>query len=377
MRILYQCNGFLLSTIGGVEVLSLHLLKALRRRGHDILVVTGRGRSDPPGPQTFDELDLVRLDFDQTVASRDLLALRRVKTAVADAVNSFRPDILHLNDALTSSFCFLRGGATGDLPRVLTLHSPIRPAGKDGLQARLAADADRIIMVSRAQYDDAAVTMPALRSKMSVVLNALPVPELQPAELPFAPPALLCIGRLTSDKGFDLAIRAFARLRERGTLATLVMAGDGPERGALAALARDLGLTDQVAFPGWVRPDRVGPLMNAATVVVMPSRWPEPFGLVALQAAQMGRPVIACAVGGLPEVVEHNATGVLVTPGDERAMTDAIEAILSDPPAARRMGASAYRRARDQFDFHALVDSYERILMETKDAAAVAQAMVG
>ena len=370
MRILYQCNGFLLSTIGGVEVLSYHLLKELRRRGHEILVVTGRAKSDLSGPQTFNGLDLVRLDFDGAAASRNLLTLRGVKTVLAELVSSFRPDILHLNDALLSSFFFLRGGATGDLPRVLTLHSPIRPAGKDGLQAHLAADADRIVTVSLAQYDAAAAAMPALRGKMSMIRNALPVPNLPPADLPFAPPVLLCIGRLRSDKGFDLAIRAFARLRDRGIVARLTVAGDGPEKNRLEAFARDLGVDGEVEFIGWVMPDQVAPLINKATLVVMPSRWPEPFGLVAMQAAQMGRPVVACAVGGLPEVVEHGLTGLLVTPDDEHAMADAIADILADAASARRLGESARQRAQERFDFSAVVDAYESVFVEAREAAA-------
>lgn len=377
MRIPYQCNGFLLSTIGGVEVLSYHLLKELRRRGHDVLVITGREQSDPLGAQTFDELDLVRLDFDHAVASRDLVVLRGVKTAVAELVSRFRPDVLHLNDTLLSSFLFLRGGATGNLPRVLTLHSPIRPAGKDGLQARLAADADRIVTVSQAQYDDAATTMPALRRKMSMIPNALPWPDLPPTDLSFTLPVLLCIGRLRSDKGFDLAIRMFARLRERGVVAKLIVAGDGPEKSRLESLALSLGLARHVDFLGWVAPDRVGSMINTSTVVVVPSRWPEPFGLVALQAAQMGRPVVACRVGGLPEVVEDERTGLLVAADDEQAMADTIESLLSDVLFAKRMGERARQRVRDKFDFSALVDAYEKVYAEAQAWAAVERNMVG
>src|SRR6476620_2343554 len=135
VRILYQCSGFLLSTIGGAEVLSYHLLKELSRRGHDIVVLTPRMHSDSVGPQRFNGLDLVKLDFNAAIASRNLSALQRLSGTVAELVRSFRPDILHLNDALISSFFFLRGGATGNLPRVLTLHSAIRSAGQDGLQA--------------------------------------------------------------------------------------------------------------------------------------------------------------------------------------------------------------------------------------------------
>jgi len=282
-----------------------------------------------------------------------------------------------LNDALLSSFLFLRGGATGNLPRVLTLHSPIRPVGKDGLQARLAADADRIVTVSQAQYDDAARTMPAVRGKLSMIPNALPWPDLPPADLAFTPPVLLCIARLRSDKGVDVAIRMFARLRDRGVVAKLVVAGDGPEKGALESLARSLGLGGHVDFTGWVAPDRIGTMINTSTVVVIPSRWPEPFGLVALQAAQMGRPVVACGVGGLPEVVEHEQTGLLVAADDEQAMADAIENLLSDIPRAKRMAERARRRARDRFDFSALVDAYEQIYAEAQASTAVERDMVG
>lgn len=368
MRILSQCNGFLPSTIGGAEVLLYHLLKELNRRDHEILVVAPRENSDSLGRQAFDGLDLVKVDFGTALASRNLSALRGVSSTVAEIVNGFQPDVLHLNDAWLSSFFFLRGGATGNLPRVLTLHSPIRPAGKDGLQARLAADADWVVAVSQAHYAAAAATMPAERSKMSVIPNALPLPDLAPTDLPFASPVLLCLGRLLLDKGFDLAVRAFARLRERGLIARLTVAGNGPERSNLEDLAQDLGVVDRIEFIDWVMPDRVAALINTATMVLMPSRWPEPFGLAALQAAQMARPVIASAVGGLPEVVEHGLTGLLVDPDDEQALTDAIEGLLSDAPIARRLGENARRRAREKFDFGALVNAYERVFAEARKA---------
>ena len=187
-----------------------------------------------------------------------------------------------------------------------------------------------------------------------MIPNALPWPDLPPTDLPLTPPVLLCIGRLTSDKGFDLAVRMFARLRDRGVVAKLVVAGDGPEKSRLEALARGLGLAGHVDFPGWVAPDHVGSMINTSTVVVMPSRWPEPFGLVALQAAQMGRPVVACGVGGLPEVVDHERTGLLVAADDEQAMADAIERLLSDASSVKRMGERARQRCARQIRFPGL-----------------------
>jgi glycogen(starch) synthase len=370
LRILYQCNGFLLSSIGGAEVLSYHLAKALVRRGHEILVVAPRAGSDPLGRQTFDGLDIVRLDFANAIASRELAALRSAHGMVADVVSSFRPDVVYLNDTWVSSFFFLRGGATGNLPRALTLHSEIRPPGKDGLQARLAADADRVIAVSQAQRDKAAEAMPTMSRKLSVILNALPMPDLQPADLPFAPPVLLCAGRLIGDKGIDLAVRALACLRDRGIAARLTIAGNGRERGNLETLVGELGLADRVEFTNWVLPDRVPALINQATIVLMPSRWPEPFGLVALQAAQMARPTVAAAVGGLPEVVDHGLTGLLVEPENAHAIADAVQQLLSHSSEARRLGENARLRTQETFAFETMVDAYERVFAEVRAGAA-------
>ena len=223
--------------------------------------------------------------------------------------------------------------------------------------------------MSRAFHDAAIAAIPALRGKTAVILNALPMPKPRPTELPFARPVLLCLGRLVWDKGFDLAIRAFALLRDRGIVAKLVVAGDGSERSNLEALAGDLRVADGIEFIGWVAPDRVADLINTATLMLMPSRWPEPFGLVALQAAQMGRPTIAAAVGGLPEIVEHGRTGLLVAADSEHGLADAVQELLANPRWARRLGDHARQRAREKFDFAAFVDDYERVYAETRAAA--------
>jgi glycogen(starch) synthase len=370
MRILYQCNGFLPSTIGGAEVLSFHLMKALSRRGHEVLVVTEGAKSNALGPQTFQGLYVVRLDFKVAMASRSLAALRRTNGTVAELVNSFRPDVLHLNDTGPGSLFFLRGGATASVPRILTFHSLIRSPDDLGLQARLAMDVDQIIMVSQANRDAAAAAMPGMRHKMSIILNALPMPALPPAELPFAPPVLLCIGRLGREKGMDIAIRAFAHLCERGIGAKLRIAGDGVERTSLEQLAQDLGVATDVEFIGWVIPERVLELINKATVLLIPSRCPEPFGLVALEGAQLGRPVIASAVGGLPEIVVHEQTGLLFERKNEQALADALQRLLRDPGLARRMGENAHRRAGEKFDFGAFIDAYEAAYAEVREATA-------
>lgn len=147
-----------------------------------------------------------------------------------------------------------------------------------------------------------------------------------------------------------------------------MIAGNGPEKDNLEVMVGALEIASHVTFLDWVTPDRVPDLLNDATAVVMPSRWPEPFGLVALQAAQMGRPVIASAIGGLPEIVDHGTTGLLVESCNEIALADAIEMVVSNEETARRLGAAARKRAIDVFDFDALASAYERVYTETVSA---------
>jgi glycosyltransferase involved in cell wall biosynthesis len=100
--------------------------------------------------------------------------------------------------------------------------------------------------------------------------------------------------------------------------------------------------------------------MNRATAVLMPSRW-EPFGLVALQAAQMARPVIASRIDGLREVVVHGQTGFLVPPEDPAALADAIAGLLGDAEQASAMGRAAQQRARETWPWISHVDAYEEL----------------
>ena len=361
MRILCHCDGYLTSAIGGVEVLSFHLQKELRARGHEVLVLTTRIGDEPTGPAHYQDQDIVRLDFHGALQRRDLGRMRDIRASIAGTVERFKPDVLHLNDSQPSSFFFLKGGATGALKRVLTLHSPIRPS--EGVQNRLIAEADAIVAVSDSVAFEAAAIAGATE-KMRVIKNALPAPIASPP-IATVPAHFVCAGRVVRDKGFDIAIRALAILREHGSDARLTVAGNGPERKPLEQLSEALGVAKAVTFAGWVMPEDVSRLMQSATAILMPSRWREPFGLVALQAMQSARPVIASAIGGLPEVVEHGVSGLLVPPEDANALADALASMLADAEKTAAMGRHARDRAEQLFDFARFVDAYETLFSET------------
>jgi len=200
------------------------------------------------------------------------------------------------------------------------------------------------------------------------------MPALVPPPIAFDPLRILCVGRLVPEKGFDLALAAFAIVLQRFPSARLVFAGDGPEVNNLQQQAFDLQILHSVEFVGGVPPERVAGLMGDATLVLVPSRL-EGFGLVALEAGSMARPVVATRVGGLPEIIVHEQTGLLTECENSRALAQAIELLLEQPERARRMGWAARERAQKEFGWERHVDAYEglyrKLIMDAPSRASV------
>jgi glycosyltransferase involved in cell wall biosynthesis len=149
------------------------------------------------------------------------------------------------------------------------------------------------------------------------------------------PPCVVFVGQLTHVKGPHMAVRALAALP---TPAMLEIAGYGYLRPQLERLVMDLGLEDRVRFHGHVSRSRLDELMKEASVVVMPALWPEPLGIVGVEAMARARPVVAFAVGGIPEWLHDGDTGYLARPNDVGDLADKIELVLSDPGRGRAMG---------------------------------------
>src|SRR5450631_108899 len=164
-----------------------------------------------------------------------------------------------------------------------------------------------------------------------------------------APRVLLFVGRIQPLKGADLAIRALAALDD--PKAALVIVGgpsgrDGTaEQARVHALAEELGVARRIHWVSPRRHDRLADYYRAADVCIVPSR-SESFGLVALEAAACGTPVVAAAVGGLTTLVEHGRTGLVVDPSTPQAFAAAASGILADPLLAERLATAAVVRSR-------------------------------
>jgi glycosyltransferase involved in cell wall biosynthesis len=160
-------------------------------------------------------------------------------------------------------------------------------------------------------------------------------------------PAVLFAGRMTAIKGGEVLVRAVAAAASRlSQRVRLIMAGTGPERAALEALARSLGV--DATFPGWVTGEARTTLLRGSTIVAVPSLWPEPFGLVGLEAGVHGVPAVAFDVGGICEWLRDGVNGILVRErGSADALGRAIARLLGDRDLLARCGEGARVVARE------------------------------
>ena len=211
-------------------------------------------------------------------------------------------------------------------PWVIAQHGPFVAHGARASWKRLikwicARFADRLVACS-------SYVAKGIGSKVEVISN--PYRDQQFRVLPNGdrPTDLVFLGRLVSDKGAIILVEALGILRERGIAPALLVIGEGPERGSLQARCQALGLSDQVRFAGAVQGEPLVKLLNQCQIMVIPSVWEEPFGVVALEGIACGCVVIAARAGGLPEAV--GPCGLLFERANASELARAITLLLGD-----------------------------------------------
>lgn len=177
-------------------------------------------------------------------------------------------------------------------------------------------------------------------------IDVIPIGGDLPSEIPSAHAfrgRLLYVGRLAPEKGVDILLNAFASVRSPVPL-TLDLVGDGPERGTLERLARDLGIADRVRFVGWQ--NDVMSYYAEADIAIQPS-WFEGWGRTLIDAAAVGLPIVTTDVGCVGDVLRPDDDALVVRPGDAAAMARAVERLVEDAGLRVRLGSSATMRVRD------------------------------
>lgn len=331
--------------ISGSEAHLLSLLPRLRDRGWDVRMLMLH--ENEPGAWDFARALTARgvpLDAIRVRADVDPIAFAQL---VAYLVRH-RPAILHTHLVHGETYGLLAGTVTQVPVRFSTKHgfNEFREMPYFGLADRAVASLAHVeIAISRglARYLE---EVEGFDGESFEIVHYGIEPDGDPPAYDGGVPKLLCVGRLIPIKGHIVLLRAFAEARKQLPDLELEIAGRGPLEPALRALARELGVGGAVRFLGHVTP--IQSAIEQATVVVVPSMG-EGFGMVALEAMERARPVIAAAIGGLGEIVRDGVTGVLVPPGEAEPLTSAIARIAGDPELAREMGEAGRQRAIARF----------------------------
>ncbi len=331
--------------ISGSEAHLLSLLPRLKERGWDIRFMMLHEHE--PGARDFArELKArgIPLDSIPLAADVDPIAFLRLAAYLA----RMRPRILHTHLVHADVYGQLTGALTGVPVRVSTKHgfNEFRENRGFALGDRaIASLAHRHIAISRglARYLEEVEGFDG--SSFEIVHYGID-PDGEPQPYAGREPRLLCVGRLIPIKGHIVLFRAFAEARRKVPSLRLDIAGRGPLEPALRAVAKELEIEDAVTFLGYVVP--VQRAIEDSAIVVVPSMG-EGFGMVALEAMERARPVIAAEIGGLGELVEEGVTGLLVPPGEAEPLAEAIARLGSDLALAEEMGEAGRRRALEQF----------------------------
>jgi glycosyltransferase involved in cell wall biosynthesis len=328
------------SGISGSEAHLLLLLPGLRELGWDVRLLLLHER-EPGALELASRLRDAGVPVSEVVIARavDPRAFRRI----VSHVRAERPTLLHTHLVHADFYGLLAGRLAGVPLLASTKHgfNAFREGAAFGLADRTVARLlDLHIAISRGLAEYLAANERFALSTFEIVHYGI---EPGPEPSPVVPGAgLAAVGRLIPIKGLETLVAAVAEIPE----VAVEIAGDGPLRSTLDADIRLRGLSDRVQLLGRVAP--IGPVMERAAVVVVPSLG-EGFGMVALEAMERGRAVIASAVGGLPEIVVEGETGLLVPPHDPGALQAAIRELLGDPVRVAAMGAAGRRRAVEVF----------------------------
>jgi glycosyltransferase involved in cell wall biosynthesis len=168
---------------------------------------------------------------------------------------------------------------------------------------------------------------------------------------------ILYVGQLIRGKGVDLLLRAFALLAPDYPELELSVAGAGNALDSLRSLVRELNLDSRVRFEGSIPSAKLDDLYRGAECLVVPSRWPEPFGMIGLEAMRKSIPVVGFASGGIPDWLRDGENGILVPCADIPALAKAIRRLLDDRQLAKAMGETGRRMAMADFSFRASIET--------------------
>ncbi len=342
--------------LGGTEKQVVLLAEGLRERGVEVSVVVLAGTGPREGALRQAGVPVVHLNLPEFHRWDAVFRLGATLIRLTRYLRANRPDVVHA----FLFFSYLLAAPAARLARV-----PVSIAGrrslddfKQGRRVMLAAErvatalTDLLVANAHAVAECVRAGEKVPAGKVAVIYNGLPASAfvpVPPAELDTTRPVVLCVANLRAYKGHADLLDAAALLERRDLPCTLVLAGAGPHGTELQQHADRLGL--DVRLLG-ARTD-IDALLARADVVAQPSLT-EGMSNAVMEAMAAGRPVVATAVGGTPELLA-DGRGVLVPPGDPGALADALAGVLGDPQRAARMSRAARAWSHEHLHVEAMV----------------------
>ncbi|MCV7029053.1 glycosyltransferase family 4 protein [Mycobacterium sherrisii] len=394
MRILLVSWEYPPVVIGGLGRHVHHLSTALAAAGHDVVVLSRRpSGTDPSTHPSSDEIrEGVRViaaaqDPHEFSFGTDMMAwtLAMGHAMIRAGLNlkrpgtgrPWRPDVVHAHDWLVAHPAIALAQFY-DTPMVSTIHAT--EAGRHSgwvsgaisrqvhaIESWLVRESDSLIACSASMTDEITELFGPGLAETTVIRNGIDA-----ARWPFAPrrshtgPAeLLYVGRLEYEKGVHDLIAALPRIRRTNPGTTLTIAGDGTQQDWLVEQARKHRVLKATRFVGHLNHDELLTALHRADAAVFPSHY-EPFGLVALEAAAAGTPLVTSNIGGLGEAVINGHTGVSCPPRDVAALAAAVRTVLDDPAGAQRRARAARQRLTSDFDWHTVAGQTAQVYLAAK-----------
>jgi glycosyltransferase involved in cell wall biosynthesis len=368
---------------GGAERLMVDLLPRLREHGIAPAVVAIQERHGNPVAD-----DLRAAGVEVTTIGIERLRERRALARVTEVVERLRPAIVHTQLEFSNILGSIAARRLG-LPAIATIHTLDRPRrfSRDSARFRLMGwtlrhRADRVIAVSESARRHVLTRAGLRRGQTATIHNGIDLSafttdrsaagaELRES-LGIAPetPVLATVAVLRQPKGIDDMLEALPIVGAGHPDLVYVVAGDGEHRSALESRARLLGVSKSTRFIG--RTSDVPAVLAAADAFVLPSHT-EALPTVVIEAMAAGLPVVATSVGGVPELVDHGVTGILVPAHAPERLADAVARVIDSPRQAEAMGIAARRTALERFGIERqaarLADEY-RVLVARREAMA-------
>ena len=295
---------------------------------------------------------------------RLLASMYRARRTIRARAREIGADIVHVNTSALLVAAIV--GRPGGARLVWHLHEIVgRPRLLGWVFRTLPLTAsDRVVVVSEAVGNHLRPSSLA-RRRVTVVHDGVAPTERRPIALPGrGNPKVAFVGRLNRTKGYEVFVDAAARVGERNADVGFLVAGSPPAGeewrvGDLRSRVERSGLGERVALMGYL--SDAPRLFDSVQIAVVPSLWPEGFGLVILEAMRSGCAVVATSHGGAGEIIENEVSGLLVPPGDVEALAAAIERLLLDDTLRRRLGAAAEQRVREVFTLERFTASIQAV----------------